>query len=245
MARDTIDASSGAGGFRTTRRVFLTGLLASAAAGCASAPQTSVQWIDPDTLRARRLIRAAEAQVGVTTSYDGSYKKIGYPDGDVPMSTGVCTDVVIRAYRTAFGLDLQRLIHEDMEAHFDDYPNLPKWGLAAPDPNIDHRRVLNMRRFFQRYAEQLPVSSNPADYRPGDIITQSDGQSFNHVAIVTDKLCWSGKRYELVHNISRGTQVNDMLFAYPINGHFRFLPPREAAHLPVAALKSYMDRSRA
>ena len=241
MARDM----TGANGIRTTRRVFLTGLLASAAAGCVSTPKSAVQWIDPDTLRARRLIRAAEAQVGVTTTYDGSYQRIGFPGGDVPENIGVCTDVIIRAYRAAFGLDLQRLIHEDMVAHFDAYPNLPKWGLSAPDPNIDHRRVLNMRRFFQRYAEQLPVSSNPADYRPGDIITQSDGQSFNHVAIVTDKLCWSGKRYELVHNVSRGTQVNDMLFAYPINGHFRFLPPQEAAHLPVAALKSYMDRSRA
>ena len=241
MAREL----TGGNRLHTTRRVFLTGLLASAAAGCASAPKSTVQWVDPATLRARRLIRAAEAQVGVTTTYDGSYRKIGFPGGDVPMDKGVCTDVVIRAYRAAFGLDLQRLIHEDMEAHFDAYPNLPKWGLSAPDPNIDHRRVLNMRTFFQRYAQELPISPRPLDYRPGDIITQSDGQTFNHVAIVTDKLCWSGKRYELVHNISRGTQVNDMLFAYPINGHFRFLPPPEATDMPVAALKSCMDRARA
>ncbi len=230
--------------FHSTRRVFLTGLLASAAAGCASAPKSSVQWIDPETVRARRLIRAAEAQVGVTTTYDGAYRKIGFPGGDVPENIGVCTDVIVRAYRAAFGLDLQRLIHEDMVANFEAYPNLPKWGLSAPDPNIDHRRVLNMRRFFQRYAQRLPISSRPMVYRPGDIITQSDGKTFNHVAIVTDKLCWSGKRYELVHNVSRGTQVNDMLFAYPINGHFRFLPPSEAAHLPVAALKSYLSRAR-
>lgn len=78
--------------------------------------------------------------------YDPSYIAIPYPNGDVPKNKGVCTDVVIRAYRK-LNIDLQKEVHEDLKANFSLYPNLKKWGLKNPDTNIDHRRVPNLEVF--------------------------------------------------------------------------------------------------
>src|SRR5215831_19181827 len=115
---------------------------------------------------AKQLIAAALAQVGITTIYDPTFVKLAYPGGDLPRERGVCTDVIVRAYRDAFGIDLQQLFHVDMLANFKSYP--PKWGLRGPDTSIDHRRVLNLNVFFSRKGKQLPVSRSPVDYAPGD-----------------------------------------------------------------------------
>jgi len=113
------------------------------------------------------MLAGAIAQAGVTTSYDPSYVTLDYPGGDVPEKTGVCSDVVVRAFRKA-GIDLQKEIHEDMTAARSDYPT--KWGAIGPDSNIDHRRVLNLMAYFRRHGKSLPISSNPTDYQPGDIV---------------------------------------------------------------------------
>lgn len=171
---------------------------------------------------AAKLIAAAEAQVGVTLRYDPSYAKLAYPGGDVPRERGVCTDVVIRAYRDAFGLDLQELVHRDMRQAFAAYP--AKWGLKRPDPNIDHRRVPNLQRFFARQGAALSSSDSALDYRPGDIVTQLLPGNLDHIALITARANADRSRPLLVHNIGAGARVEDILFTYAITGHYRFKP---------------------
>lgn len=169
--------------------------------------------------KSTRLVKSAAAQIGVTVQYDPAYTTLKYPMGDVPRFKGVCTDVVIRAYRDALGLDLQQLVHEDMAANFGKYPKL--WGLKGADKNIDHRRVPNLRRYFERRGAELAVSDKGSDYREGDIITQSV-QGLAHIGIVSgDKALFKGNPL-IIHNIGRGTQKEDVLFAFPITGHYRF-----------------------
>ena len=174
---------------------------------------------DAQTSKSSRLVKSATAQIGVTVQYDPAYTVLKYPGGDVPRFKGVCTDVVIRAYRDALGLDLQQLVHDDMAANFSKYPK--NWGLKGPDKNIDHRRVPNLRRFFERQGAALAVSDKGYDYHEGDIITQSV-QGLPHIGIVSgDKALLNGNPL-IIHNIGWGTKKDDVLFAFPITGHYRF-----------------------
>ncbi|MEM7049640.1 MAG: DUF1287 domain-containing protein [Acidobacteriota bacterium] len=176
---------------------------------------------------AQRLITAAEARVGRTRLYDPSYVALEYPGGDVASDRGVCTDVVIRAYRDGLGIDLQERIHEDMAASFAAYPKT--WGLRRPDRNIDHRRVPNLETFFERRGAALPVTQQAEDYRPGDLVTQRLPGNLPHIAIVTRHRSSDGQRPLVVHNIGAGTRLEDALFAFPIHRHFRFSGERAAA----------------
>jgi len=167
----------------------------------------------------RRLVAAAEAQIGVTVTYDPAYVRLAYPGGDVPRDRGVCTDVVIRAYRDAFGIDLQRLVHEDMRANFSRYPR--SWGLSRPDPNIDHRRVPNLQAFFRRHGRALPVDP-PKDFAEGDLVTQMLPGNLPHIAIVTGQTGAGGAPL-VVHNIGGGTRREDRLLDFPLTGRYRFI----------------------
>jgi uncharacterized protein YijF (DUF1287 family) len=178
---------------------------------------------------ANPVIDGAKRQVGVTLSYDPSYRRIAYPNGDVPLRTGVCTDVVIRAYRHA-GVDLQVLVHEDMKRNFAAYPK--NWGLRRPDPNIDHRRVPNLATFFRRRGGALPVTRRGEDYKPGAIVTWRLSSGVPHIGIVSDVRVPRTDRYLVVHNIGAGTQIEDVLFAYELTGHFRFTPPSSTSPRP-------------
>jgi uncharacterized protein YijF (DUF1287 family) len=151
--------------------------------------------------------------------YDPQYFSIDYPNGDVPHGKGVCTDVIIRAYRKV-GIDLQKEVHEDMKAHFKRYPK--KWGHSHPDKNIDHRRVLNLMTFFTRYGTVKKVTSTPEDYIPGDIICWDLGGGITHIGIVINKRSLDDKRYLIVHNIGSGQMAEDVLFSYTIIGHYSF-----------------------
>ncbi|HEY0740709.1 MAG TPA: DUF1287 domain-containing protein [Chryseosolibacter sp.] len=151
--------------------------------------------------------------------YDPSYFSIPYPNGDVPAGKGVCTDVVIRAYRK-FNVDLQQLVHEDMKANFSKYPS--RWGLKKPDKNIDHRRVPNLMTFFSRHGKSLPTSKKPEDYKPGDIVTWDLSSGVPHIGIVIDKRSEDGLRNLIVHNIGAGQKISDCLFQFKITGHYRF-----------------------
>ncbi len=146
---------------------------------------------------------------------------IAYPGGDVPNNIGVCTDVLIRSYR-ALGIDLQRLVHEDMVAHFDLYPSRRIWGLTKPDRNIDHRRVPNLQRFFTRHGTNLAVTRHANDYKPGDIVTWMLPGNLPHIGIVTDKFNQPTGSPLIVHNIGKGPRLEDILFRYPITGHYRY-----------------------
>lgn len=168
----------------------------------------------------KRLVAAAIERTNHRVRYDPAYRAIDYPGGDVPADTGVCTDVVIRAYRTV-GFDFQEAVYEDMKAAFDVYPK--RWGLKRPDPNIDHRRVPNLEVYLERYGEALPVTRGARDYEPGDIVTWVLPGNLPHIGIVVDRRARNG-RPMVVHNIGRGPVLEDMLFDYPITGHFRFVP---------------------
>jgi uncharacterized protein YijF (DUF1287 family) len=153
--------------------------------------------------------------------YDASYRRIPYPGGDVPANVGVCSDVVVRAYR-AIGIDLQQRVHEDMARHFSLYPT--RWRRTKTDTNIDHRRVPNLAVFFARKGKALNVTANARDYAPGDLVTWNlnpKGQ-MPHIGIVTDRKSADGKRPLMMHNIGGGQVLEDVLFAYPISGHFRY-----------------------
>lgn len=151
--------------------------------------------------------------------YDPTYFTIPYPNGDVPANKGVCTDVIIRAYRK-LGIDLQKEIHEDMKAHFTLYPK--KWGLKNTDKNIDHRRVYNLMKFFSRKGEELSITQNAADYKAGDIVCWLLDGNLSHIGLVVDKKSSDGKRNLIVHNIGGGQVLADCLFSYKIIGHYRY-----------------------
>lgn len=151
--------------------------------------------------------------------YDPGYYTIPYPNGDVPAGKGVCTDVVIRAYRKV-GIDLQQKVHEDMKSNFSKYPTT--WGLKKPDANIDHRRVPNLMVFFSRFGNKKSNSSNATDYQAGDIVCWNLGGSTTHIGIVVEKKCSDGIRPMIVHNIGGGQVLSDCLFSYTIIGHYSY-----------------------
>ena len=166
-------------------------------------------------------VNAANDRTTQSVRYDGAYQRIAYPNGDVPANIGVCTDVIIRSYR-ALGIDLQKLVHEDMRDNFSSYPSQRIWGLNRPDSNIDHRRVPNLQTFFRRHGIEIAVSQKPEDYHPGAIVSWILPGNLPHIGIVTDQLVPGTKRPLIVHNIGAGPQLEDVLFDYPITGNFHF-----------------------
>ncbi|WP_397446667.1 DUF1287 domain-containing protein [Polaribacter sp. R77954] len=153
-------------------------------------------------------------------TYDPSYFSIDYPNGDVPKDKGVCTDVIIRAFRK-LGIDLQKEVHEDMKNNFSFYPKI--WGLKRTDKHIDHRRVPNLMTFFARKGTVKPMTKNPKDYTPGDIVCWNLGGAITHTGIVVNRKSTDGKRYLIVHNIGSGQVLEDCLFSFTIIGHYRYI----------------------
>ena len=173
-----------------------------------------------------KLSEAAISIIDPSIDYDPAYFSIKYPNGDVPKNKGVCTDVIIRAYRK-LDIDLQKEVHEDMIAHFSEYPNLQKWGMTKTDTNIDHRRVPNLEIFFERNGEKLPVTNNPKDYKTGEIVTWMINDKLPHIGIVTNQKYRDGKRNLIVHNVGGGQVLDDCLFDYKIVGHYRYWKENE------------------
>ena len=172
----------------------------------------------PPTIK--QLLDNAVEQTRVTKEYDPNYTVLSYPNGDVPMERGVCTDVVIRAMR-ATGVDLQKEVHEDMTANFAVYPK--KWGLKQADSNIDHRRVPNLQTYFTRKGKALAVTQTSKDYKPGDIVAWDlDGKGMTHIGIVSNLWNEATGRYSIIHNIGRGAEIADELFDWKIIGHYRY-----------------------
>lgn len=166
-----------------------------------------------------RLADSAATLTLQKVTYDPQYVTIAYPNGDVPANRGVCTDVVIRAYRK-LGIDLQKEVHEDMRNNFSVYPN--NWGLKTTNRNIDHRRVPNLMKYFERQKSKLPVTNNATDYKPGDIVCWSLGRGLTHIGLVVNKKSKDGRRYLIIHNIGAGQVLEDCLFSYTIIGHYRY-----------------------
>ena len=174
---------------------------------------------DNTPLQIQQLIASAIEQTTVTTSYDPAYVGIEYPNGDVPAETGVCSDVVVRAFRKA-GIDLQKEVHEDMGRGWEDYPK--RWGAARRDPNIDHRRVGNLRTYFERQGKSQSVTTDRSQYQPGDIVSWDLGNKVDHIGIVVNVWSEQSKGYLIVHNIGAGTRMEDVLLNWEITGHYRY-----------------------
>jgi len=176
----------------------------------------------PSFAQSPQAIKLSEAAINLTkqkVTYDPAYFTIPYPNGDVPANKGVCTDVVIRAYRT-LQIDLQKNVHEDMSKNFSLYPKY--WGRKTPDSNIDHRRVYNLMVFFARKGTQKPMSNVAKDYLPGDIVCWNLGGNITHIGLVINKKSADGQRYLIVHNIGRGQEIQDCLFDWKIIGHYQY-----------------------
>ncbi len=221
----------------------MTGLIALASALLAAGGPAAPQPAAGDGSIAKALVEAAIARTRRLVIYDPTYRVIAYPGGDVALDRGVCSDVIVRSYR-ALGIDLQRRVHEDMRRAFRRYPR--RWGLTRPDRNIDHRRVANLRVFFTRHGQSLPVSRDPSDYQPGDLVTWDlaapraggarrarvikparGAMTFArtpHIGVVTHLKSADGKRPLIVHNIGAGTRTEDMLLSFRITGHYRYAP---------------------
>ncbi len=167
-----------------------------------------------------RLVNAAIDRTAHEILYDPSYFQIPYPNGDIPKGLGVCTDVVIRSYR-AVGIDLQKEVHEDMQANFEAYPK--NWGMKHTDTSIDHRRVPNLMCFFKRKGASKPITKYPSDYHPGDIVAWNLFGGTTHIGIVVNKKSADGKRYQIVHNIGAGPKLEDCLFDWKVIGHYRYM----------------------
>ena len=166
-----------------------------------------------------KLIAAAIEQVGITTEYDAAYVRLTFPNGDVPLKTGVCADVVVRAFRQA-AVDLQKEINSDMKRSFAKYPK--KWGAMAADTNIDHRRVPNLMMWFERQGKIQPPSAEPKDYLPGDVVAWDLGKGLTHIGLLSDVKNNTQNNYLIVHNIGAGAQLEDRLFEWKIIGHYRY-----------------------
>jgi len=172
----------------------------------------------------QRVVAAAIERAQHIVRYDPAYVRIPYPNGDVPADTGVCTDEIIRIYR-AVGIDLQKEVHEDMEANFSTYPNQARWGLAHTDKNIDHRRVPNLMVFFSRKGQKLPLSLRAEDYSPGDLVTWDLGGNVPHIGMVIDRKSTQSGHRLIIHNIGAGPKMEDALFNWRITGHYRYPSP--------------------
>src|SRR6476660_9049634 len=211
--------------------LFVICLLTIAACSCqrqyatgrsaAAVPPSSVTLPLPpkSSPQLKQFIDGAVEQSKVTTGYDPSYAKLDYPNGDVASDTGVCSDVVVRAFRKA-GIDLQKEVHEDMKLAWAEYPK--KWGARGTDTNIDHRRVLNLTTYFDRQNKSLPVTNNRDDYLPGDIVAWELSDGVEHIGVMTNLWSEPDKHCLVVHNIGAGARVEDVLQSWKIIGHYRY-----------------------
>lgn len=175
--------------------------------------------IKADATPLEKINAGAIEQTTQTTSYDASYVKLDYPNGDVPPNTGVCADVVVRAFRKA-GVDLQKELHEDMKKNFSKYPQ--KWGARRPDTNIDHRRVPNLMTWFDRQGKTQPITKDSKNYLPGDVVAWELDNGLLHIGMVSKIRVEGADRYAIVHNIGIGARLEDVLFAWKVIGHYRY-----------------------
>jgi uncharacterized protein YijF (DUF1287 family) len=206
--------------WKRSRRLALVALVAAVSLAAQFRPQPWTEASRQSFLR--QFAAAALDRTQHAVRYDPAYVHLAYPGGEVPAGTGVCTDEVIRAYRTV-GIDLQKEVHEDMAANFSAYPR--KWGRQDPDPNIDHRRVPNLTVFFSRKGESLPISDRADDYMPGDLVTWDLGRGLTHIGMVVDRKTIFTCRHMIVHNIGEGPKLEDVLFNWKITGHYRYFGP--------------------
>ncbi len=200
-------------------RYLIISLVAISCTACQQENPSGAFTNNTENHSSNKLAQAAiELTKGPYVTYDPTYQSIPYPNGDVAPDRGVCADVVVRAFR-AVGLDLQQLIHEDIKANFHVYPK--KWGLRAPDPNIDHRRVPNLMTWFERHSQSLSTAENINEYLPGDVVAWELSDGRPHIGMVVDGFGANGWPL-VVHNIGNGQEKANVLFSWKVVGHYRY-----------------------
>jgi len=187
---------------------------------------TEAAQVKSDATPLEKINAGAIEQTTQTTGYDPSYAKLDYPNGDVALNTGVCADVIVRAFRKG-GIDLQKELHEDMKKYFAQYPQ--KWGARKPDTNIDHRRVPNLMTWFDRQGKTRPITREAKDYLPGDVVSWVLDNGLAHIGLVSKIKVEGADRYAIVHNIGLGARLEDVLFAWKITGHYRYFEQKQNA----------------
>jgi uncharacterized protein len=185
---------------------------------------TEAMRVSADATPLEKINAGAVEQTTQTTAYDPSYVKLNYPNGDVPIETGVCADVVVRAFRKG-GIDLQKEVHEDMTRNFAKYPG--KWGARRPDSNIDHRRVPNLMTWFDRQGKTRPITKDAKDYLPGDVVSWDMTPGLPHIGMVSKIKIEGTDRYAVIHNIGAGARIEDVLFTWKITGHYRYFEKKQ------------------
>jgi uncharacterized protein len=205
------------------RKLLLLSSLLMVTVGCTQPKPPSLLSTTPietqiASPKLKQVLQAAIEQTKYTRGYDPAYVAIAYPGGDVPRKSGVCTDVVIRAFR-AIGMDLQQAVHEDMKRNFAVYPQY--WGLNGTDTNIDHRRVPNLMKYFERQGKAIAITTRKEDYLPGDVVTWNLGEGLEHIGIVTQFKSAQTGQFLVVHNIGAGTRLEDIVLNWPVIGHYR------------------------
>jgi uncharacterized protein YijF (DUF1287 family) len=207
------------------KTIFSLAVLALMVLMMACSPTASTQSEKPQVVSTdlspalKPVVENALEQTRYTTVYDPSYVKLDYPGGDLPIERGVCADVIVRAFRKG-GIDLQKEVHQDMARNFSVYPK--RWGLAKPDTNIDHRRVPNLMTYFSRMKKAVPITQDPKDYRPGDVVAWDLGNGLLHIGMVVNARSEGHGQFHVVHNIGAGAKLEDVLFAWRIIGHYRY-----------------------
>ncbi len=191
-------------------------------------------WTDPvssssinESQFAGLILEGARREAAKATPYIMEYQTIKYPGGDVPGDTGVCTDLIIRAFRNA-GVDLQKLLHEDRREHPEAYP-IQIWDYKQPDPNIDHRRCQNLVVWFNRHAKSLATamdSSSLGEWKAGDVVFYIQPKASHpwHVAIVSDKHDRDGVPFVIDSYPPRTSESHRLDEWAPIQRHFRYCP---------------------
>lgn len=206
-------------------RPMLTSLKAAQEAPSVEHAELLIRSLEESGQSGAALAAAALEHSRDDVSFDDTYRKIDYPGGDVAADRGFAPDVVIRCFRE-IGFDLQKEVHEDMAANFRRYPDL--WDAKEPDPHIDHRRVANLQRFFERNARVLTTSREAADYEFGDVIIWSLATAEKHIGIVVPGPGSRALEPWVVHMADeKGVKWENVLFDYKIEGHFRY--PNDAA----------------
>ena len=183
-----------------------------------------IAQLAPSASFGERLAAAALQRTKARVTYDESYYDgIPYPAGDIPSDRGYGPDLVVRSFR-AVGVDLQQLVHEDMSVNFKLYPQI--YPEREADPNIDHRRVPNLQRFFSRFGESLPSNRDDGAYSVGDIVIWQVGRD-RHIGIVVPGPGQRSSERWAVHNLNAGPVWEHCLFDFEVVGHYRYDGSRE------------------
>ncbi len=153
------------------------------------------------------IMLSARAYIATNPPYESKYYEGGYPTDEY----GACTDVIWRAFDGS-GYNMKNMVDKDIAGNLEAYTTIEE-----PDPNIDFRRVVNLKIFFDRKAVSLPTDfDNPQEWQPGDIVVFE-----SHIAICSDKRNKDGIPF-IIHAGVKSAREKNEIRNYKIVGHYRW-----------------------